>query len=196
MPTPKLPFTKIRLSTSVSFYTLREDEISLASLFEGILKPRNILQSIQTGMRQMKGVVSFSESQERTPTTRYEIDSNVRGEPLEIMGSPPTRYLTLRRVVTYDSDFVSVLGYESELKRAGVVDASILSQQIKTPFIVIKHETAPQGSGIAATMTFYRGCLLTRLSREYTVRNPGGDAGVFEDATIYYATRQNFIAQT
>jgi len=190
MAIPNLPKTQIRLATSVSFYTLREDAISLGTFFKSIFQPRTVLSAIQTQMKLLDGVVSFTDTQERTGTPRHELDSDIPGQPLEIMGSPLQRRINLRRAVLYKSDLIQILGYEDVMKQSGINEASLLSQQIKIPFIIIRHESAPEGSGVAATVTFFRQCLLTNLTREYAVRTPGSDPAVFEDAVIGYGPRQ------
>lgn len=193
MPIPKLPKTSIRLATSVSLFFLREDAISLDTFFKAIFSPRSTVDAIQKQMKQLDGVVSFYEDQNREMEHRYEVDSNVRGEPLEVMGSPVRRMLKLRRAVFYRNDLIKVLGYDEELKRAGTEDAGLLSQALTKPLIIIKRELAPEGSGIAPIITFYRGCLIGNITRDSNVA-PGGTLGVFEDTNIYYAGRQQFTA--
>lgn len=192
MATPNLPQTDIRLATSISVFVLREDAISLATFFQSIFQPRTSITSIQREMQQVNGVVSFYEEQSRDLEHRYEVDSNTRGEPLEIMGSPVRRSLKLRRAVFYKDDLIKVVNFQDQLKQAGgTEDAGLLSQPIQSPLIFIKQEKAPAGSGVAPIVTFYRGCLLGNITRDSTVA-PGQNLGVFEDATIYYAGRQQF----
>ncbi len=193
MPTPKLPKTSIRLATSVSLFVLREDAIDLGTFFESIFAPRSELVTIQKEMKQVDGIVSFYEEQSRDLEHRYEVDSNVRGEPLEVMASPVRRSFKIRRAVFYKNDLIKVLGYDEELKRAGTEDAGLLSQQLKKPLIFIKREVAPEGSGIAPIVTFYRGCIIGNITRDSNVA-PGQGLSVFEDSNIYYAGRQQFTA--
>lgn len=193
MPTPRLPKTSIRLSTSISLFVLREDAISLETFFKAIFSPRATVDEIQRQMKPISGIVSLYEDQSRDMEHRYEIDSNVRGEPLEVFGSPVRRTLKLRRAVFYKDDLIKVLGYDEELRRAGTEDAGLLSQSLKKPLILIKREIAPEGSGIAPIITFYRGCLIGSITRDTTVA-PGQVLGIFEDANIYYAGRQQFTA--
>lgn len=191
MPTPRLPRTSVRLATSASFYTMRESDISLSSFFVSIFNPRQEIQEIQRKMRQVFGLLSFEEDQNRTLEHRYEVDSNVRGEPLEVLVQPVARSFTIRRPTFYKDTIISVLGFEDELRRAGTRDAGLLSQQLRDPFIFIKTEAAPEGSGIATTVTFYRGCKLGYIRQGYNVEG-GGDLAVYEEAQIYYAGRQSF----
>lgn len=193
MPIPKLPKTKIRLATSVSLFVLREDALSLGTFFESIFAPRSTVDAIQRQMKQIDGVVSFFEDQSRDTEHRYEVDSNVRGEPLEVMASPVRRSFKLRRAVFYENDLIKVLGYDEELKRAGTEDAGLLSQALTKPLIFIKRELAPEGSGIAPIVTFYRGCIIGSITRDMTVA-PGQTLGIFEDSLILYAGRQQFTA--
>jgi hypothetical protein len=193
---PKLPHTGIRLSTSASFFVLREDALNLLVYFQNIFQPRTEIKAIQRQMKQVLGIVGFSEDQGRTADPRWEIDSDIRGEPIDVFVSPVTRYFTLRRAVLYSDDLIKVLGFEEELrnKSLGVQDAGLLSQTVKTPFIFIKKEVAPDGTGIAPTVTFYRKCQFASLKRSYTVEQASSSTAVFEDATIYYAGRQQFTA--
>lgn len=187
--TPKLPKTSVRLSTSVSFFVLKEDAISLSTFFQSIFAPRQELSAVQKQMKKLDGIVSFSEEQSRELLHRYEVDSNVRGEPLEVLGSPVRRWFKIRRPVLYKTDIISVLGYDSDLQRAGTADAGLLSQSLRSPFIFIRREVAPEGAGINPVVTFYRGCIISSISRTYDVNT---SLAVFEDVTVYYAGRQQF----
>lgn len=193
MPTPKLPKTSIRLATSISLFVLREDAIDLGTFFESIFAPRSELITVQKEMKQLTGVVSFYEEQTRELEHRYEIDSNVRGEPLMVMASPVRRSFKLKRAVFYNNDLIKILGYDEELKRAGTEDAGLLSQQLTKPLIFIKREVAPEGSGIAPIITFYRGCIISNITRDTSVA-PGQNLSVYEDSNIYYAGRQQFTS--
>ena len=190
MPIPRLPRTTIRLATSTSFFLLREDAISLSTFFEAIFSPRNEITSIQREMVLFTGITMFRENQSRQTVPRYEIDSNIRGEPLEVFISPPTRSLVIRRPVFYTDDLIKVLGYEEEFRRVGSFDGSILSQENRKPFIIIKVERSPEDSGAGTITTFYRGCKITSIDKAYDVS--GSELGVFEDASIMYAGRQQF----
>lgn len=190
MPIPKLPRTDIRLASSASFFTMREDAISLGTFFEAIFSPRNVITEIQREMKQVSGLYSFRENQVRTVQPRWETDSNVRGEPLEVLVSPVTRSFTIRRPVFYENDLIKVLGFEDELRRVGTNDAGLLSQEFRKPFIFVKSEKAPDNSGVGTIVTFYRGCIIANIDRLYDVS--AGELGVFEDATIMYAGRQQF----
>lgn len=187
--TPKLPKTGIRLATSVSFFVLREDAISLATYFKSIFQPRNEITAVQQQMKIMDAIISFSEEQSRDTTHRYEVDSNVRGEPLEVFGGTVRRTFKIRRAVLYKSDIITALGYHNELKRAGATDGGILSQSLRNPLIFIKREVAPEGSGVATVVTFYRGCIMSSISRGYDATS---SLGVFEDVSFSYAGRQQF----
>lgn len=190
MPIPRLPKTSIRLATSASFFTMREDAISLGSFFEAIFSPRNEITEIQREMKQIFGLTLFRESQTRTTEERYEIDGNVRGEPNEVLLSPVITTFVIRRPVFYGDDLIKVLGFEDELRRAGTNNAGLLSQEFRKPFIFIKSEKAPDNSGLGTIVTFYRGCKIQMIDRLYDVSS--GELGVFEDATIMYAGRQQF----
>ena len=191
---PKLPYTGIRLATSASFFVLREDAINLLVYFQSIFQPRTEIKAIQQEMKQVFGMVSFAEDQSRNAEPRWEVDSNIRGEPLEVLGSPVTRSFTIRRAVSYTDDLITVLGFSDELRNTtlGVQDGGLLSQTLKTPFIFIKREVAP-APGSASFVTFYRKCVLASLKRGYDVQ-AGAGLGVFEDAIIYYAGRQQFTS--
>ena len=90
MAAPQLPQTNIRLATSTSLYVLKESAISLTSFFTAIFQPRSQTNSILDNMTQLLGVVSFNENQGRTTEPRFEIDSDIRGEPIQVFGSPET----------------------------------------------------------------------------------------------------------
>lgn len=186
---PKLPKTNIRLATSVSFFILREDAISLATFFKSIFQPRQEVADVQRQMKPINNIVSFSEDQSRETSHRHETDSNVRGEPLQVLGGPVRRTLKLKRAVLYKSDLITDLGYHNELKRAGTKDGGLLSQSLRSPFIIIRKEVSPEASGVAPVITFYRGCIISSITRSYDITS---SLGVFEDANIAYAGRQQF----
>jgi len=197
MPTPKLPKTNVQLSTSLSFFVLREDAISLKAFFQDIFAPRSSLTEVQKKMKPIRGVISFQEVEERVTQSRWEIDSNVLGEPLEALIGPVDRTFTLRRHVFYGSDIISEFGYEDELtprafgtRLSSIEQSSILAQQLRSPFILIKVESVPEGINAATLTTFFRGCTFARLSRVYGVESP--DVAVAEDALIRYAGKQQF----
>ena len=166
MPTPKLPKTNARLATSSTFYVLREEALNLnifsvnswKSSISNIFAPKNQLTDIQRQMSYIDGLVSFTENQQRTLEHRFEIDSNVRGQPLEVMGSTVARSFTVKRAVTYKRGLIDVLGYSDELRDVGTHDGGLLSNSIRSPFIFIKREASPEGSGVGVLVTFYRGC--------------------------------------
>ncbi len=190
MPTPNLPKTSVRLSTSTSFYVLREDAISLASFFGDIFSPRTSILEVQNEMIQIFGLTSFQEREERGTQSRWELDSNILGEPLEALIGPVDRTFTIRRPVFYGSDIIKIFGFEEELSRGGITDPSILAQQLRTPFIFIKVEAAPADTGFAKITTLYRGCAFSNINRSYGVENP--DIAVTEDASIRFSGKQQF----
>ena len=194
MATPQLPQTTIRLATGSSLYVLQESAISLGSFFTAIFQPRSQTNSILNSMQQLYGVVSFGEDQSRTTESRWEIDSDIRGEPIQVLGSPVTRSLKMRRAVLYSGDTIEALGYTEAVKdtSTGLADGGLLAQQLNFPFIIIKRDVAPSGSGVAPTVTFYRHCNLATVSLTANVEGAGQKLGVFEDSTITYAERQIF----
>jgi hypothetical protein len=193
MATPKLPTTSIRLATSISLYCLREDSISLKTSFASIFSPRSTPVAIQKQMKLLKGIVSFSEDQSRDLEHRFEVDSNVLGNPLEVMASPVRHSIKMRRAVIYGDDLISTLGYGSDLNKAGTMDGGLLSQALTTPLILIKQERAPAGSGVSTVVTFYRNCLIGSITRSSDVSG-GADLRIYEDATFFYADRQQFTS--
>jgi hypothetical protein len=144
-------------------------------------------------MQQLFGVVSFNEDQTRTLESRFEIDSDIRGEPIQIMGSPVSRMLRMRRAVFYTGNFIDALGYTTQVTdtSTGLSDGGLLAQQLNFPFIIIKRDAAPAGSGIATVVTFYRHCNMASVSLTETV-DVGQKLGVFEDSIINYSERQIF----
>ena len=188
MPTPQLPKTDVRLSTSASFYILREDAVSAKTILGGSYIDTDqedaVVQNALSKMVSVYAITYFQESQERQTMGRFEVDSDVPGKALEIFEQPLERTISLKRGVLYSSDLMAAIGYENELKkRSNVADASILSQ-LRKPFILIKKDTSPSGESI---MTLYRGCILQRLSKTYDLRS---DLAVIEDVSIRYAGRQ------
>jgi hypothetical protein len=195
MAVPRLPQTDLRLATSVSIFFLPESSISLATSFASIFAPRSTTTAVVNQMQQLDGIVSFVEEQSRELESRYEVDSDGIGSPLEIMASPVRHSFKLRRAVTYYADLISILGFNSlginssqGIPADGTVDGGLLAQAISNPYIFIKREISPSGGDI---VTFYRNCLIGNISRDTSVVN---SLGVYEDANIYYADRQLFTS--
>lgn len=183
MTTPVLPSTNARLATASSFYILREDAVSPAAIF-GTINPSELVSR----MVQVYAITNFSEIQSRTTTSRWETDSDIPGQALEVLQSPTDRMLSIKRMVLYTSDFIDVANYASELSNGGVSDGSILAQQQK-PFIFFRLDKSPSSSGVGAVVTLYRGCIFTSIGRSYSLDRPT-DLSVSEDVEIKYAGRQ------
>lgn len=181
MPAPLIPNTEARLATATSFFILREDAISPAAIF-GTITPSDIISK----MVQVLAITSFTETQSRTTTDRWETDSDIPGQALEILQSPTSGTLSIRRMVLYSSDFIDIANYGSELKTGGATNGGILAQQQK-PFIIIKSDRVP--SSTSARITIYRGCIFTSIGRTYSVDRPN-DLSVSEDVEVKYSARQ------
>lgn len=183
MPVPKLPKTTVRLATATSFYMVREDAVGSKAILGR--SDSDTTQTVISRMVQVFAISSFRESQDRTTSSRWEVDSDVPGRALEVFQQPLDRTLTIKRAVLYDSDFIQATGYTNELvARTGVPDGSILSQ-LNKPFILIKKDTSPNGPSV---MTLYRGCVFSSLSKTYDLNS--SNIAVIEDAVIRYAGRQ------
>ena len=183
MATPSIPNTDARLATATSFFILREDAISPAAIF-GTINPSNIISR----MVQVLAITSFTENQSRTTTSRWETDSDIPGQALEVLQSPTDRTLSLKRMVLYSSDFIDISNYGAELKSGNATDGSILAQQQK-PFIFIRLDKVPSSSSTSAQVTIYRGCIFSSIGRSYSL-DKSADLSVSEDVEIKYAGRQ------
>ena len=180
MAIPSLPNTDARLVTATSFYILREDVVSPAAIF-GTINPSDLISR----MVQVLAITNFSEMQSRTTTSRWETDSDIPGQALEVLQSPTDRTLSIKRMVLYSSDFIDISNYGSELRVGSVTDGSILAQQQK-PFIFFRLDKSPQGT---TQVTLYRGCIFSSIGRSYSLDRPT-DLSVSEDVEVKYAARQ------
>jgi hypothetical protein len=186
MAIPLVPNTDARLVTATSFYILREDAVSPAAIF-GTINPSNIISH----MMQVLAITNFTENQSRTTTSRWETDSDIPGQALEVLQSPTDRTLSIKRMVLYSSDFIDIARYGSELTTGGITDGSILNQQQK-PFIFIRLDTMPPNSNLSNLVTMYRGCIFTSIGRTYSLDRPT-DLSVSEDVEVKYGARQQLV---
>lgn len=183
MANPSIPNTDARLVTATSFYILREDAVSPAAIF-GTINPSNLISR----MVQVLAITNFSENQSRTTTSRWETDSDIPGQALEVLQSPTDRTLSLKRMVLYSGDFIDIANYGAELKTGGATDGSILAQQQK-PFIFFRLDKSPANSSVGTQVTLFRGCIFSSIGRSYSLDRPA-DLSVSEDVEIKYAARQ------
>src|SRR5271157_1744164 len=98
MPTPKLPYTVARLSTSVTIRLIPQDTLSAAIL----ANPASILTAIQTAP--IGAVEAFSETNNRPAQIRFQMDATQPGVVQEAFPNQvEARTLTLERTVLYDN---------------------------------------------------------------------------------------------
>ncbi len=171
MPTPKLPKTVARLSTSVTIRLIPEDTLNAATL----ANPATILTAVQNAP--IGAVESFSESNSRPAAIRFEMNAAAPGVVQEVTPNQvEARTITLDRVVLYSSDVTETFQ----------IDAGDIVQQWK-PFALIKVESSPEGSNVPNRITVFRGAWFTTNPKAYAVRS---DLKIIQQVNITYAERE------
>ena len=172
MPTPKLPKTVARLSTSVTIRLIPEDTLSAGV----INNPATVLTAVQSSP--IGAVESFDESNDRPAGIRFEMNSAKPGVVLEAYPNQVSaRTLTLKRVVLYANDATEAFG----------IEFGDVVQQYK-PFALIKVETKPEGSTSPDRITVFRGCWFTNNPKAFDVS--GGDLKIIQSINITYSERE------
>lgn len=166
----QLPKTQARLSTSVTIRALR-GEVNTDSLTDA-----DAIRALSESSVKVGAVMSFTERSPRTTEPRYELDADLAGDIVERIPRLVDRTLTINRAVLYSSDMLEAFGY---------TDAQdIIDQNI--PFVVVKVERAPAGSGTITRTTVYEGCWFHDLPKTYDL---SGDLKVMQDVEIGYTRK-------
>ncbi len=161
----ELAKTSARLSPSITLRALKED------LTIDVLNDVNALRALAEKSVIIGGIVSMSEDNTRTSNPRYELDADQAGKMKERTPALEDFSLTLNRAVLYKSDMLEALGFD---------DAQSLIDQ-NTPFIVVKEERTPTGSGIPTRTTMWTGCWMHNNPKTYDL---GGDLRIMQNVEI------------
>lgn len=171
MPTPKLPETVARLSTSVTIRLIPQDTLNAAALSN----PATILTAVQSAP--IGAVESFSESNNRPAGIRFEMNADAPGVVLEAYPNQvEARTITLDRVVLYTAD-------ATETFQIGGGD---IVQQFQ-PFALVKVESSPDNATVPNRITVFRGCWFTSNPKAYTVK---ADLKIIQTINITYSERE------
>lgn len=171
MPTPKLPYTTTRLSTSVTIRLIPQDTLNATIL----ANPAALLSTVQTAP--VGAVEAFSEANNRPAQIRFQMDATAPGVVQEAFPNQvEARTLTLERVVLYDSDALEIFQ----------ITGGDIVQQF-APFALVKIETVPANSTDPTRITIYQGCWFTSNPKAFSVRN---DLKIVQTMNITYAERE------
>ncbi len=172
MPIPKLPKTVARLSTSVTIRLIPEDTLD-ANTLNNVATVLTAIQSNQLG-----AVESFTESNDRPASIRFEMNASEPGVVKEAYPNQVSaRTIALSRVVLYTSDATETFQ----------IDAGDIVQQHK-PFALIKVESSPDGVNVPDRVTVFRGCWFTSNPKAFNVA--GGDLKIIQGMNITYSERE------
>lgn len=172
MPTPKLPKTTARLSTSITIRLIPEDKLGAS-----VLTDPAALTSLALQTKPIGAIESFTEANDRDARPRFEMNADAPGVVKEVYPNLVSmRTLTARRGVLYESD---------ALEAFSIDNGDIVQQSV--PFAVVKVEVSPAGSGVADRITIYKGCWFTKNPKSYTL---GADLRILQDMVIAYAERE------
>lgn len=165
-----LEITKARTAKSVTIRTIKGN-INIDSLSDAAA-----LEALSRSAVKVGAIVEFSESTPRTTTPRYELDADLAGDIVERIPGLVDRTLTIQRAVLYTSDMLQAMGYDSAV--------DIIEQNV--PFVIVKVERSPAGSGVATKTTVYTGCWFHDLPKSYSYQ---GDVRVVQNVEVGYTRK-------
>jgi hypothetical protein len=169
----KLAKTSARLSTSITIRAIR-GEVNVDSLTDA-----DSIRALSESSVKIGAIMSFTESSPRDTQARYELDADVAGDIVERIPQLVNRSLRVNRAVLYAGDILQAFGFTDV--------ADIIDQNV--PFVVVKVERAPEGTGIPTRTTVYTGCWFHDLPKTYDM---GGNLQVMQDLEIGY-TRKSVV---
>jgi hypothetical protein len=120
--------------------------------------------------------MSFTERSPRTTEPRYELDADIAGDIVERIPRLVDKTLTINRAVLYSADMLEAFGFSDAQE---IIDQAV-------PFVVVKVERAPSGSGIPTRTTVYEGCWFHDLPKTYDL---SGDLKIMQDVEIGYTRK-------
>lgn len=165
-----LPKTQARLSTSITIRALK-GEVNTDSLTDV-----DAIRALSESSVKIGSIVTFAEDTPRGTTPRYELDADLAGDIVERIPGLVDRTLNITRAILYTADLAEAFGF---------TDASDIVEQ-NIPFIVVKVERAPAGTGIPTRTTVFEGCWFHNLPKSYDL---GGDLKVMQDVQIGYTRK-------
>jgi len=157
--------TSARLSTSITIRAIKED------LNIDVLGDADAIRALAEKSVIIGGVVSMSEENTRDTNPRYELDADKVGQMVERTPGLEDLTLTLNRVVLYATDMLEAFGFN---------DAQSLIDQ-NVPFVIVKEERAPAGSGVTTRTTMWTGCWFHNMPKNYDM---SGDLRVMQNVNI------------
>lgn len=166
----KLAKTVARMATSVTIRAIK-GEVNVDSLSSA-----DAIRALSDSSVKIGAIKTFSEKSPRTTEPRYELDADLGGDIVERIPKLVDRSLTINRAVLYSADILEAFGF-SDIN-------DIIDQNV--PFVVVKVERAPDGSGIPTKTTLYEGCWFHDLPKSYDL---GGDLQVMQDVEIGYTRK-------
>jgi hypothetical protein len=166
----KLAKTIVRMATSVTIRAIKGD-VNVDSLSSA-----DAIRALSESSVKIGAVKTFSEKSPRTTEPRYELDADIAGDIVERIPKLVDRTLTINRAVLYSADILDAFGFTDI--------SDIIDQNV--PFVVVKVERAPEGSGIPTKTTLYEGCWFHDLPKSYDL---GGDLQVMQDVEIGYTRK-------
>ena len=165
--------TDAQLVTSITLRAVKEqttvDTLSDAAAIEALSE-----SSVKIG-----AVRSFSEASPRSTTPRYEIDADKAGDIVERIPQLVDRTVRINRATLYTADMFSAFGF---------TDITDITDQNR-PFVIVKTERAPAGSGIPTRTTVYSGCWFHDNPKTYDINS---DLQVLQDVEVGYTRK--FVA--
>jgi hypothetical protein len=166
----RLPKTDAKLTTSITIRALKE-EVNVDTLSDVAA-----VQALSESSVKIGAVRSFSEASPRTTIPRYEIDADKAGDIVERIPQLVDRTLRINRAILYTADMFQAFGF---------TDINDITDQNK-PFVIVKSERAPEGSGVVTRTTVYSGCWFHDNPKTYDM---GGDLQVLQDVEIGYTRK-------
>lgn len=166
----RLPKTDAQLVTSITIRAIRE-QVNVDTLSDAAA-----IQALSQSSVKIGAIKSFSEASPRTTIPRYEIDADKAGDIVERIPQLVDRTVRINRATLYTADMLQAFGF---------TDINDITDQEK-PFVIVKVERAPEGSGVITRTTVYSGCWFHDNPKTYDM---GGDLQVMQDVEVGYTRK-------
>jgi hypothetical protein len=166
----KLSKTRARMATSVTIRAIK-GEVNVDSLADA-----NAIRALSESSVKIGAIQSFTEANPRLTEPRYELDADQAGDIVERIPRLVDRTLRINRAVLYSADMLQAFGFTD------IID--IVDQNV--PFVIVKVERAPDGSGIPTKTTVYQGCWFHDMPKTYDM---GADLKVMQDVEIGFTNK-------
>lgn len=165
-----LPKTDAQLATSVTIRAIKE-QVGVDTLSDAAA-----IQALSESSVKIGAIRSFNEASPRGTIPRYELDADVAGDIKERIPQLVDRTIRINRATLYTADMFGAFGF---------TEITDITDQNR-PFVIVKTERAPEGSGIPTRTTVYAGCWFHDNPKTYDINS---DLQVLQDVEVGYTRK-------